>query len=86
MPWLQIRIHTTPDHVPAFEDTLLECGALVVTFEDVHDDPVYEPDLNTTPLWKHTKVTGLFEADADVEHIRPVVEHKAVSLAKQISI
>ncbi len=80
MPWLQIRVHTTPDHVPAFEDAMLECGALVVTFEDVHDDPVYEPDLNTTPLWKHTRVTGLFEADADLELIRSVIEHKAEHL------
>lgn len=77
MPWLQIRVHTTPEHVPSFEDTLLECGALVVTFEDVHDDPVYEPDLNTTPLWKNTRVTGLFEADADLEHIRSALKHKA---------
>ena len=82
MPWLQIRVHTTPNHVPAFEDSLLECGALVVTFEDVHDDPVYEPDLNTTPLWKHTRVTGLFEADADLEHIRSVVTHKAEHLGQ----
>lgn len=82
MPWLQIRVQTTPDYVPAFEDTLLECGALVVTFEDVHDDPVYEPELNTTPLWNHTRVTGLFEADADIEHIRPVVEHKAQQLGQ----
>ncbi|WP_417552146.1 50S ribosomal protein L11 methyltransferase [Marinomonas fungiae] len=80
MPWLQIRVHTTPDHVPAFEDAMLDCGALVVTFEDVHDDPVYEPDLNTTPLWKHTRVTGLFEADADLELIRSVIEHKAEHL------
>ncbi|MBJ7550652.1 50S ribosomal protein L11 methyltransferase [Marinomonas ostreistagni] len=82
MPWLQIRVHTTPDHVPAFEDAMLDCGALVVTFEDVHDDPVYEPDLNTTPLWKHTRVTGLFEADADLEQIRHVVEHKAEQLGQ----
>lgn len=82
MPWLQIRVHTTPEHVPAFEDSLLECGALVVTFEDVHDDPVYEPDLNTTPLWKHTRVTGLFDADADIEHIRSVVVHKAEYLGQ----
>ncbi|MEL0615109.1 50S ribosomal protein L11 methyltransferase, partial [Marinomonas arenicola] len=70
-------LNTTREHVPAFEDTLVDCGAIVVTFEDVHDDPVYEPDLNTTPLWKHTQVTGLFVADADLEHIRPAVEHKA---------
>lgn len=83
MPWLQIRVHTTPEHVPAFEDSLLECGSLVVTFEDVHDDPVYEPDLNTTPLWKHTRVTGLFDADADLEHIRQVIEHKAEQLEQK---
>ncbi|MEL0623439.1 50S ribosomal protein L11 methyltransferase [Marinomonas arenicola] len=86
MPWLQIRLNTTPEHVPAFEDTLLDCGAIVVTFEDVHDDPVYEPDLNTTPLWKHTQVTGLFEADADLEHIRPAVEHKADALGDAESL
>ncbi|MGB7390635.1 50S ribosomal protein L11 methyltransferase [Marinomonas sp.] len=86
MPWLQIRLNTTPEHVPAFEDTLLDCGAIVVTFEDVHDDPVYEPDLNTTPLWKHTQVTGLFEADADLEHIRPAVEHKAAALGDAESL
>ncbi|SBS26480.1 Ribosomal protein L11 methyltransferase [Marinomonas aquimarina] len=82
MPWLQIRVHTTPEHVPAFEDSMLECGALVVTFEDVHDDPVYEPDLNTTPLWKHTRVTGLYEADADLDVIRSVIEHKAEHLSE----
>lgn len=85
MPWLQIRVHTTPEHVPAFEDAMLESGALVVTFEDVHDDPVYEPDLNTTPLWKHTRVTGLYEADADLEHIRHIIEHQADTL-KQSNI
>ena len=83
MPWLQICIHTTPEHVPTCEDTLLECGAMVVTFEDVYDNPVYEPDLNTTPLWQHTKVTGLFEADADIESIRPIIEHTAQTLGQQ---
>ncbi|BFM49028.1 50S ribosomal protein L11 methyltransferase [Marinomonas sp. THO17] len=83
MPWLQIRIHTTPDHVSAFEDTLLECGAMVVTFEDIHDDPIYEPELNTTPMWKNTKVTGLFEAEAKVDEIRPVVEHKALAIGEE---
>ena len=86
MPWLQIRVHTTPEQVPALEDVLLECGALVVTFEDVHDDPVYEPELNTTPLWKHTKVTGLFEADADVESSRPIIDSKALELNIELDI
>lgn len=84
MPWLQIRTHATPEYVPQLEDTLLECGAMVVTFEDVNDDPVYEPELNTTPLWNHTKVTGLFEADADVDTIRPILEATAEALNLQL--
>ncbi|MFT2109673.1 50S ribosomal protein L11 methyltransferase [Marinomonas sp. 2405UD68-3] len=80
MPWLQIRTHTTPEHIPQLEDVLLECGAMVVTFEDVNDDPVYEPELNTTPLWNQTKITGLFEADADVESIKPILNNAAKEL------
>ncbi|OUR71541.1 ribosomal protein L11 methyltransferase [Marinomonas sp. 42_23_T18] len=80
MPWLQIRVQSTPEQVPELEDLLLGCGAMVVTFEDVNDDPVYEPELNTTPLWNHTRVTGLFEADADIEQIRPLIDEKASEL------
>lgn len=80
MPWLQIRVQSTPEQVPELEDLLLGCGAMVVTFEDVNDDPVYEPELNTTPLWNNTRVTGLFEADADIEQIRPLIDEKANEL------
>ncbi|KJZ14446.1 ribosomal protein L11 methyltransferase [Marinomonas sp. S3726] len=85
MPWLQIRVQSTPEQVPELEDLLLGCGAMVVTFEDVNDDPVYEPELNTTPLWNHTRVTGLFEADADVEQIRPLIDEKATELKTDLA-
>ena len=85
MPWLQIRVQSTPEQVPELEDLLLGCGAMVVTFEDVNDDPVYEPELNTTPLWNNTRVTGLFEADADIEQIRPLIDEKANELNTDLS-
>ena len=40
-------------------------GALSVTLSDTHDEPLYEPALGTTPLWRYTRVTGLFEAAMD---------------------
>ncbi|TBR40930.1 50S ribosomal protein L11 methyltransferase [Marinomonas agarivorans] len=80
MPWLQIRLHSKQNQVPELEDMLLDCGAMVVTLEDVNDTPVYEPELNTTPLWNDTRVTGLFEADADVEKIQSIIEEKATVL------
>lgn len=69
MPWLELRITTSPDQANLVEDQLLECGALSVTFEDNADQPIYEPDLGETPLWDQTRLTGLFEAETDTAQI-----------------
>ncbi|EWC40726.1 50S ribosomal protein L11 methyltransferase [Pseudomonas stutzeri] len=65
MSWLQIRLAITPDQAEALEDQLLDLGAVSVTFMDAEDQPIFEPDLNTTPLWSHTHLLALFEADTD---------------------
>ncbi|MBD7975996.1 50S ribosomal protein L11 methyltransferase [Serpens gallinarum] len=84
MPWLQVRLAITPDQAETYEDALLEVGAVSVTFMDAEDQPIFEPDLGTTPLWSHTHLLALFEGDADadqvVAHLRlltgdPLPEH-----------
>lgn len=65
MPWLQVRLAITPDQAETYEDALLEVGAVSVTFMDAEDQPIFEPDLGTTPLWSHTHLLALFEADTD---------------------
>lgn len=65
MPWLQIRLAITPEQAGALEDQLLELGAVSVTFMDGEDQPIFEPDLGTTPLWNNTHLLALFEADVD---------------------
>ena len=65
MPWLQIRLAITPDQASALEDQLLELGAVSVTFMDAEDQPIFEPDLGTTPLWSHTHLLALFEDGTD---------------------
>lgn len=67
MPWLQVRLAITPEQAPTYEDALLEVGAVSVTFMDAEDQPIFEPELNTTPLWAHTHLLALFEADTDTE-------------------
>lgn len=66
MPWLQIKMDIKPDTSEQFEDILLAAGCAVVTFEDGADQPIFEPDLGTTPLWQHTTITGLFAAEHDI--------------------
>lgn len=65
MPWLQVRLAISPEQAETYEDALLEVGAVSVTFMDAEDQPIFEPDLNTTPLWTHTHLLALFEAHAE---------------------
>ena len=67
MSWLQLRLAITPEQAPALEDQLLALGAVSVTFMDAEDQPIFEPDLGTTPLWSNTHLLALFEADTDGE-------------------
>lgn len=65
MPWLQLRIQTTPNEAHAIEKAVLAAGASAVTLEDNEDQPIFEPELGETPLWNKTRVTGLFDAGID---------------------
>lgn len=65
MPWLQLRLAITPDQAEPMEDLLLGLGAVSVTFMDAEDQPIFEPDLGTTPLWQNTHLLALFEADTE---------------------
>jgi ribosomal protein L11 methyltransferase len=65
MPWLQLILDTDAQQVNQLSEALTAIGALSVTWQDAEDQPLYEPPLDTTPLWEHTRVVGLFEGDAD---------------------
>ncbi len=73
MPWLQLQIPADPDTADQLEDLLLEMGADAVTMEDAADDPIFEPDPGTTPLWGETRVTGLFDASRNGEELRSAI-------------
>lgn len=65
MPWLQLRLAITPEQAEPMEDLLLWLGAMSVTYMDAEDQPIFEPELGTTPLWSHTHLLALFESDTD---------------------
>lgn len=69
MSWIQLKLDTTPDQSSALEDLLLEYGACAVTYQDGCDQPLYEPDLGTTPLWNNLRLFGLFTADTDMDEV-----------------
>ena len=69
MTWLQLRLDTSPESIETLEDLMLASGAVAVTMEDNADDPVLEPGVGETPLWHHTRLTGLYPADSDMDAV-----------------
>ncbi len=69
MTWIQLRLDACPERVDDLEQALLASGAVAVTLEDNADQPVLEPAVGAMPLWRHTRVTGLYPADTDMKEV-----------------
>lgn len=69
MAWIQFICNTTSDKADALSDAFSKCGAVAVTFEDDADQPIYEPDLGTTPLWTATRIVALFDAETNPDDV-----------------
>lgn len=74
MPWLQIILNTDAATVEQISDGLLAVGAVSVSLSDAENQPLYEPPLNTTPIWKHTQITGLFAGDTDSTQLQGLLQ------------
>ena len=69
MPWIQIKINSTGENAETLSDALMEVGAVSVTFQDTHDNPVYEPLPGETLLWGDTDVIGLYDAETEMSDV-----------------
>ena len=69
--WLQFTLALDGLDLERVEEALLSTGAVSVTLEDAGDQPLYEPEPES--LWSHTRLTGLFPADADMDAARAVL-------------
>lgn len=67
MAWLQLKASIAPEQAEWLEELLLAEGASAITLQDAHDEPLFEPDRGTTPLWRETVLTGLYDDLPGVE-------------------
>ncbi len=70
MPWLQLTLTIERTQAPAAELLFEDLGALSITYYDAKDQPLLEPAPGETPLWRHTRITALFEGDTDPAPLR----------------
>lgn len=74
MRWIQLHVPADPEHAELVEELLMGAGAEAVTMEDAADQPLFEPEPGTTPLWNQTRVTGLFQTDENMEGVRALLQ------------
>jgi len=88
MPWLQLIIQTHQTHAESLSDMLMDAGALAVTYQDAADQPIFEPPPGETPIWSDTQLTGMFDANENLEqisqHIRQAAGDRIVALRSEI--
>jgi ribosomal protein L11 methyltransferase len=70
MSWLQLSLDVDETQAPLLEVLFEQLGAVSVTLGDAADQPLLEPPPETQPLWRHTRVTALFEGDQDPKRLR----------------
>ncbi|MDM8557826.1 50S ribosomal protein L11 methyltransferase [Candidatus Parabeggiatoa sp. HSG14] len=80
MSWLQILLDTDAQTVEQISDGLMAIGAISVTLQDAEDKPLYQPPLNTTPLWRRTRIIGLFEGDTNSTQLQTQLQTILVPL------
>lgn len=74
MAWLQLTLEATRSNSEQLSDLLSQAGAAAVTLQDALDDPIFEPPPGSTPLWKELLLTGLFEADVQIDSVLNFIE------------
>ncbi len=75
MTWQKFSLTLPVDLADTVTDTLNDAGALAVTLEAADTQEIFEAPLNTTPLWNHTRVVGLFDTDTDLTIVLHTLQH-----------
>lgn len=92
MAWLQLHFPAGKRDAETLEAALEDAGAEAITLTDGADDPLFEPPLGATPLWRDTVITALFAADRPLQPLLhllrassglPLAEFRAEQLQDQ---
>lgn len=72
--WLKIELPAATGSVDDLSEALAQCGALAVSIEGDDTDAVFEERPRAPDFWHHSRVSGLFQADIDVDVVIKHIE------------
>ena len=68
-----MTLEISADDVPRAEALLTLAGTEAIVLRDAADEPVFEPEPSTAPLWPRVTLHALFAMDVDVSPLRELL-------------
>ena len=73
--WQQLKIQLKSEDASAIERTVLDSGALSISYLDAEDQPVFQKEPGSTPLWDNAFLLCLFDENAELETLLAELKH-----------
>jgi ribosomal protein L11 methyltransferase len=74
MHWLKIQVPATASSVDDLSEALAQCGAFAVSIEGADTGDVFDNDSGLARFWARSRVSGLFQADVDIDAVIKHIE------------
>ena len=69
MSWLELTVQTTAQHTDAISAFLEQQQAVAITWKAADAEELFEPELDSMPLWSSVNVTALFPKTLRVDEL-----------------
>jgi len=76
--WQQLKIQLESEDCASLEQLLLEHGALSISYLDAEDQPIFQKEPGSTPLWKNTCLLSLFDESANLKGLLNNLRHNCL--------
>lgn len=87
MAWQQLRVQVRSDQIEPLEQLLLDYGGLSISYLDAEDQPVFQKEPGSTPLWDLVDLVCLFEIETNLDGLLFLLrQHPAIEDKKTLSL
>lgn len=77
MEWQQLKVRLSPPAVDSCEDIVFALGALSVSYLDAEDQPVFQIEIGSTPLWDEIFLCALFNLNTNMQGVIDALKQSA---------
>lgn len=74
MHWLKIELPARASSIEGLSEALAQCGAFAVSIEGNDTDAMFEEQPRSPDFWRRSRVSGLFQADIDIDAVIKQIE------------